>query len=159
MDKEQAASFMESVAQLINKYFGGSAEDKQQVEITKALNEEQRMALFVVLEPDVIDLHGDTYNAVEIEKACHNFNTHCRAANIFHAVETQNAEIVQSYIAPVDFQLDNGRTVQKGTWLQWWQFPEGNEVSDQLWEGVKDGTINGVSIGAKAIVEELSDES
>lgn len=148
--------FAEALATLIEKYFGESQGSQEaQVEVTKSLDDEKRMALFVVLEPDVIDLHGDTYSAEEVEKACHNFNTHCQAANIFHQIETQKAEIVQSYTAPTSFTLDNGVEVKKGTWLQWWHFPEGDETSDALWEGVKSGEINGVSIGAMATVEEL----
>jgi hypothetical protein len=150
-------TLIEGLAALIEKHFGGSAkEEPAQIEVTKALDDEKRMALFVVLEPETVDLHGDTYTAVEVEKACNNFNTHCQVANLFHQIETQSADIVQSYISPATFVLDNGVTVQKGTWLQWWHFPEGSEASDAMWEGVKSGDINGVSIGAMATVEELT---
>lgn len=149
-------SFAESLAALIEKHFGGSAQESPVVaEVTKSLNDEKRMAMFVVLEPDTTDLHGDTYTEVEVEKACNNFNIHCRVANIFHQVETQKAEIVQSFVAPASFTLENGVEVKKGTWLQWWHFPEGDETSESLWQGVKSGDINGVSIGAMATVEEL----
>lgn len=151
------STFSDSLAELIEKYFGGSQQEKVEVEVTKAVDTEQRMALFVVLEPDVVDLHGDTYSAEEVEKACNNFNVFCNKANIFHAVETEAAKIVQSYIAPAGFTLDNGIDIQKGTWLQWYHFPEGDETSDLLWEGVKSGEINGVSIGAKATVEKLNE--
>ena len=147
--------FVDALAELIEKHFGGSQESPVQVEVTKALNDEKRMAMFVVLEPDSVDLHGDIYTEVEVEKACNNFNTHCQVANLFHQVETQKADIVQSFIAPAAFKLDNGVEVKKGTWLQWWHFPEGDATSDALWEGVKSGDINGVSIGAMATVEEL----
>ncbi|WOZ57473.1 XkdF-like serine protease domain-containing protein [Pseudomonas phage vB_PseuGesM_254] len=147
--------FADALTELIEKHFGGSKKEAEQVEVTKALDTEQRMALFVVLEPDTVDLHGDIYDAVEVEKACNNFNTFCRTANIFHQIETQEANIVQSYIAPVDFQLDNGVDVKKGTWLQWWHFPEGSETSDLMWSGVQSGEFNGVSIGAKATVEDI----
>lgn len=122
--------------------------------IEKSVNQEERKALFVVLEPDVVDGHGDTYSAQEIEKAMQSFNTHCNKANLGHRVETQDAEIVQSYTTPVDMVIA-GVEVKKGTWLQEWHFPEGNEASETLWGYVKDGTISGVSIGARAIVEEL----
>lgn len=124
--------------------------------ITKSLNNEQRMALFVVLEPDVVDLHGDTYSAKEVEKACHNFNKYSRTANLFHGATTEDADIVESYITLAPSVLEDGRTIQKGTWVQWWHFPEGNEQSSLLWKAVKSGDINGVSIGAKASVEEIN---
>ncbi|WVS24483.1 DNA methyltransferase [Pseudomonas phage Psxphi15] len=148
-------NFTEALSQLIQKHFGGSQElPKVEVEVTKSLDEEDRKALFVVLEPDVVDLHGDTYTAQEVEKACDNYNEHCRVANLFHQVETSEATVVQSFISPATFTLDNGVVVQKGTWLQWWHFPE-TETGEGLWQGVKSGEINGVSIGAMAVAEEL----
>jgi hypothetical protein len=142
--------------ELLEKFFGGSkAEVEPVVEVTKALDEEQRRALFVVLEPDVFDLHGDTYSAEDVEKACISFNTHCMKANLFHQVETEKAKIEQSFISPADFNLDDGRTIKKGTWLQWWHFPEGDEVSEELWQGVKEEEIVGVSVGCRATVEDL----
>ena len=147
--------FADALAKLIEQYFGGSQEPQEvTVEVTKALDEEDRKALFVVLEPDVVDLHGDTYTAVEVEKACDNYNEHCRVANIFHQIETQEATVVQSFISPADFTTDTGVEIKKGTWLQWWHFPE-TEVGEALWQGVKSGEINGVSIGAMATAEEL----
>ena len=146
---------IEALLELIEKNFGPSKEVPEVVEVTKALDTEKRMALFVVLEPDAVDLHGDTYTAEEVEKACNNFNTHCGTANLFHQVVTEEANIVQSYISPSTFQLDNGTEVKKGTWLQWWHFPE-TETGELIWKGVKSGDINGVSIGAMATVEDLT---
>ena len=149
-------AILNAISELIEKHFGGSnSPEVAPVEVTKSLDNEQRRALFVVLEPDVVDLHGDTYSEVEVEKACRSFNNHCNTANLFHQVETEDAHIEQSFITPAEFKLDNGVTIKKGTWLQWWHFPEGNSVSDNLWEGVKSGDFNGVSIGAKATVEEV----
>lgn len=148
-------AILNALSELIDKHFGGTkVPSEDTVEITKALDDEQRQALFVVLEPDVVDLHGDTYTAEEVEKACNNYNAHCQVANIFHQVETEEATVLQSFIAPSAFTLDNGVKVKKGTWLQWWHFPE-TEVGEALWQGVKSGDINGVSIGAKATIEEL----
>lgn len=153
-------TLLEGITALIEKHFGSPAKaEEPQVEITKALDEEKRMALFVVLEPQdgdtTDDLHGDTYTAEEVEKACNNFNTHCNTANIFHQVETEEAQIVQSFITPASFELDDGRVIKKGAWLQWFYFPE-TDTGDALWEGVKSGDINGVSINALATVEDLS---
>jgi hypothetical protein len=153
--------FVDALAELIEKHFGGSQEPTVEtvVEVTKAVDSEKRMALFVVLEPqdgdETTDLHGDTYTAEEIEKACNNFNTHCRTANIFHQVQTQDVDIVQSFITPAGFTLDNGVEVKKGSWLQWMYFPE-TEIGEALWQGVKSGEINGVSINAMATTEDLT---
>lgn len=122
--------------------------------IEKSVNQEERKALFVVLEPETVDEHGDIYSAVEVEKAMHNFNTHCSKANLGHRIETQDAHISQSYTTPVDMVIQ-GVEVKKGTWLQEWYFPEGNEVSENIWKSVLSGDINGVSIGARAVEEIL----
>lgn len=148
----------EKLYEVLEKFFGGSEKEEVQVETTKAVDIEQRRALFVVLQPDVVDLHGDTYSAEEVEKACINFNTHCMKANLFHRVETEKAKIEQSFIVPSSFELEDGRMIKKGSWLQWFYFPEGDPESDHLWEQVKSGEINGVSIGCRATVEELVNE-
>lgn len=145
----------EKLYELLEKFFGGSKEEEPVTEVTKAVDIEQRRALFVVLEPETVDLHGDIYSADEVEKACINFNTHCNKANLFHQVQIETAKIEQSFIAPSDFTLDDGRLIKKGTWLQWWYFPEENSESEKLWKQVKSGDICGVSIGCRASVEEL----
>jgi len=150
---------LDSFSEWLDKNFGGSKEQPEhQMEITKSVDSEQRMAMFVVLEPDTVDLHGDIYSSDEVEKACNSFNTHSMKANLFHKIETEKAKIIQSFISPSTFQLDSGKEIKKGTWLQWWHFPENDEVSETLWKSVKTGKINGVSIGAKAMTQEINDE-
>ncbi|AIW01757.1 hypothetical protein [Pseudomonas phage PH826] len=127
-------------------------------DVVKSVDKAERRALFVVLAPDEVDLHGDIYSAVEVEKACIQFNRHCMKANLFHAVETEAAQIEQSFINLADFDTDDGRTITKGTWCTWMHFPEGDALADDLWAGVLDGSFNGVSIGARATVEDLTDE-
>lgn len=147
---------------LIEKHFEGTRKEAEPVvEITKSVDKEQRRAMFVVLEPQegdtTTDLHQDTYTEKEVEKACNNFNVHCMKANIFHKIETEKAVIEQSFITPSAFKLDDSREIKKGTWLQWWHFPEGDTTSDMLWKAVKDGSITGISIGARAKTEKLDD--
>ena len=153
-------SLTEALVQFVEKFFQENEDEASSVEVavevTKSLDEEQRMAMFVVLSPDEVDLHGDTYSAEEVEKACNNFNTACMKANLFHKVETEEAKIVQSFINPANFTTDDGREIKKGTWLQWMYFPE-TEVGEQIWKSVKAGDINGVSIGAMAMVENLDE--
>ena len=86
-----------------------------------------------------------------------NFNKHCMKANFFHRVELEDAEIQQSYVTPATFTLetpDGSVEVKKGTWVQQWYFPE-TEVGNVLWQGVKSGEFNGVSIGALAKAEDI----
>lgn len=126
---------------------------KEVARIEKATNEMERKALFVVLAPDEVDAHGDTYSAKEIEKGMQSFNRHCMKANLFHMVETQEAEIVQSYTTPVDMYIGE-KFITKGTWVQEWHFPE-TETGEILWKAVLSGEITGVSVGCVANVEEI----
>lgn len=126
---------------------------KEVARIEKATNEIERKALFVVLAPDEVDAHGDTYSAKEIEKGMQNFNRHCMKANLFHMVETQEVEIVQSYTTPVDMYIGE-RLIKKGTWLQEFYFPE-TEIGEKLWQAVLNDQITGVSVGCSATAEEI----
>lgn len=126
---------------------------KEVARIEKATNEMERKALFVAMVPDEPDAHGAVTSAKEIEKAMHNFNTHCMKANLFHAIETQEAEIVQSYTTPVDMYIGD-EFITKGTWLTEWYFPE-TETGEMLWQEILKGNINGISIGARGIVEDI----
>jgi Putative phage serine protease XkdF len=119
------------------------------IEITKNADEELKQVLFVCMVPDLVDAHGDVTTVEEVAKACHNFNQFCGKANLLHLVETETFSIVESYIAPTDFILGD-KFVTKGTWLVNLQVHD-----DSLWELVKSGDVNGVSIGALAKVEKL----
>ena len=127
------------------------------VTITKSVEQEQRRALFVAMEPDVFDAHDAVTSEVEVEKACNDFNKHCMTANLFHLVETQAVEIQQSFITPVAMTLDDGREIRKGSWLMWMHWPEGNADADAQWDMVKSGEINGISIGARGRLTEINE--
>lgn len=118
------------------------------IPVMKSKNKELRQATYVVLQPDTVDLQGDTYDAASVSKACHNFWSFCQKAYIDHAEETQSASIVENYILPTAMII--GKTkVAKGAWIQVWQFDEA------LWAEVKKGKYTGVSIGAYAKTEVL----
>lgn len=119
------------------------------IQVNKSLNSELKQATFIALVPDEVDLHGDVYDADEVRKACHSFNKFCKKANLLHLVDTSGFSIAESYILPSDIVLDQN-FVKKGTWITVLQFED-----DTLWDGVKSGNYNGVSIGALANVENL----
>jgi len=120
--------------------------------ITKATNEELKQATFIVMAPDEVDLHGDITTEQEVRKACHNFNKYSMKANLFHLVETNTFEFCESYVCPSDFVLGD-KFVKKGTWVATVQC-----LDDSLWELIKSGEINGLSIGALAAVETIEEE-
>lgn len=122
------------------------------LQINKSVNTELKQATFIALVPDEVDLHGDIYDEEEVRKACHNFNKFCRKANLLHLVDTNGFTIAESYILPSDITLDE-KPIKKGTWVTVLQFED-----EDLWEGVKSGQFNGVSIGAIATVETIQGE-
>lgn len=124
----------------------------EKLPITKAVDEELKQAIFIVMVPDEVDAHGDTTTEAEVRKACHNFNKYSMKANLFHLVETNTFEFCESYCCPTDFVLGD-KFVKKGTWLATVQ-----SLDDDLWELIKSGDINGLSIGALASVETIEEE-
>lgn len=120
--------------------------------IIKSLNDELMQATYVVMVPDEVDAHGDVTSEDEVRKACHSFNAFCRQANLFHLVKTKDFSFAESYIAPVDFQLDD-HLIKKGTWLAVTQ-----THNEELWGKQKSGEIVGLSIGAMATIEDVVED-
>lgn len=153
--------FLEGLTALLQKCFGESdntdiqpeGDIKNNITVCKSVDTELRQATFLVLAPEEVDLQGDIYNEEEVRKACHNFQLHCQKANLFHMIETDMASIVENYITPSDFELDD-KFIRKGSWLQVWQIHD-----EELWDLIKKGEVNGVSIGCPANYEVLDDES
>lgn len=125
----------------------------KQIKLAKALNEELKQVTYVAMLPDSVDLAGDFTSAEEVRKAKESFNASQQRANLFHMSMTDTFSVLESYLAPTDFTL-NEQTVLKGTWLMTLQIHD-----DSLWDLVKSGDINGISIGAEATVETLDDNT
>ena len=115
----------------------------------KSVNQEQGLVTAIVLRPNVPDLHGDVYDALEVEKACHNFNVVCRKTNVQHE-RPADFEIVESYIAKATFPLGEGEVIA-GDWVATMKI----DTDCAEWEAVKKGEFTGFSIGCVATVEEL----
>lgn len=129
--------------------------------IEKAVNEEKRLATFLVLEPQdddgtTNDLHGDWYDEDTVEQACHSFNTLCMKANFLHRMPTDVFTFVESYITKTEMILGD-QYIKKGSWLATIKVEE-TEAGEMIWQGIKDGKFNGLSIQALGTVEYLEDE-
>lgn len=128
------------------------------VPIVKSLNEEKRLATFLVLEPQdedltTSDLHGDWYDADTVESACHDFNRFCRKANLFHLVDTTAFEFVESYITETEINL--GETfIKKGSWLAKIHVND-SESGNLVWESIKSGEFNGLSVQCEGFVSDI----
>lgn len=121
-------------------------------EICKSLNEELMQVTFVAMLPDTTDLHGDFTSAEEVRKAKESFNNSEQRTNLFHLCMTDSFTVIESYCAPADFTL-NEVEIKKGTWLMTLQIHK-----SEVWDLIKSGDINGISIGAVANVEEIEGE-
>jgi len=82
----------------------------------------------IVLEPDVIDLQKDFESPEEVERAAHSYLTNLwlsETPNMIgaeHAYPIDEAIVVESFIAPVDFWYDGSphdeeHMVSKGAWV------------------------------------------
>lgn len=126
--------------------------------LKKSLNEEKRLATFLVLEPqdeDYItsDLHGDWYDLDTVEDACHSFNRFCRKANLFHLVDTTAFEFVESYITESDMLIGE-EPIKKGSWLAK-IYVNKSDVGDLVWESIKSGEFNGLSVQCEGFVWDI----
>ena len=142
---------IKSFSEFLDNHFGAT----KKIEIAKSLNEDKKLATFVVLAPEEVDAHGDIYSHEVVEDACYQYNEYCNKCNLEHLLMVGDdvSEVIESYIAPVDFQLDDV-LIKKGTWLQTWKFN-----SDELWQQVKDGEWTGLSIQCLGTIEDLEDET
>lgn len=115
-------------------------------------SDELKQALFVVMVPDEVDAHGDIASAAEVAKACHNFNLFCRQPNLFHISKTTSFDFIESYILPVDMEYQ-GNIIKAGTWVANLQI-----YDEELWQLIKSGEVNGLSVGALAYGDPIEEE-
>ncbi len=128
------------------------------VQVVKAVNDEKRMATFLVLEPHDLDyttndLHGHWYDAETVEASCINFNRFCRKANMLHLMPTTAYEFIESYIQKTDCVLGD-RFIKKGSWLATILVDE-SPLGQQIWDGIKSGEFNGLSIQCMGVLEDI----
>jgi hypothetical protein len=113
----------------------------------KSRNQAQQIAYCVVMEPDTVDLQDDTAAESEIEKTAHDYLLNARVVGDSHkknkdgTIVKADAGVVESFIAPVDFQMGS-ELIRKGSWVV------AIKVNDPgMWSAIDKGEITGVSIG------------
>ncbi|AGK52026.1 hypothetical protein B1NLA3E_01210 [Bacillus sp. 1NLA3E] len=116
---------------------------QKEVKIIMKSEDEQQLVYGVVYEPDVADAHDDIMNADEIEKAAHKFMKDFRNIDTQHDFERGAGELVESYIAPVDMDID-GEIITKGSWVMV------TKATDDIWESIKKGEFTGYSMAGTA---------
>lgn len=121
------------------------------VKVIKSDDEAERLVYGIVYEPDTIDAHGDFADAKTIEKAAHEFMLKYRQIDKNHDFVAGVGEVVESYIAPADMEL-NGEPVKKGTWILT------TKADEETWEAVKKGEFKGYSLAGVAETEVIEEE-
>lgn len=105
-------------------------------------NDEKRIVYGPVLIPDEPDTDDDVVTAEQIENVAHGFVEQYGNIDIQHSLNNVG-RLVESYILPVDLEVDGDNIVPKGSWLM------GVRVTnDEAWQSVKSGELGGFSIMA-----------
>lgn len=105
-------------------------------------NEEKRIVYGPVLIPDEPDTDGDVVTAEQIENVAHKFVEEYGNIDLMHSLNNVG-RLVESYILPVDLEVDEETIIPKGSWIM------GVRVTDDdTWQAVKDGKLVGFSIMA-----------
>lgn len=123
---------------------GDGRTEKTFVGEIKKQDDEKRLVYGVVLEPNVVDSQNDFERAEDIEEAAHQFMRDSQRIYRQHQDQTE-VQVVQSYIAPLDFNLGEGpgSHVTKGSWVMAVYIPDARE---DIWQQVKRGDLTGFSI-------------
>lgn len=107
----------------------------------------------VVIEPDDVDEQGDVMFEDDIEETAHDYMLNSRVVGSDHEQPIEAAP-VESYIAPVDFEMEGPfgvQTVKKGSWVL------GLKIFDpKEWSKVEDGSYTGVSIGGFGLRDRIA---
>lgn len=90
---------------------------------------------YAVLVPEEEDRNGDVISDNEIIKTAHEFmsNLQAKSVNFNHedGTDTQDVIFVESFVAPAEIPLENGKVIKKGTWMVGFKF-----LSDTLFKKV-----------------------
>ena len=130
---------------------------KNVVSICK-IDEARQVVKGPVLRPEVRDRQGTIISEDVILEAAHDFMTRLNTAKdgsgpgFMHTEFNRDLTIVESYVLESDtsYAIKDGTQTQipAGSWMM------ANKVNDaKIWEGVKNGTFKGFSIGGQAKIQ------
>ena len=113
---------------------------------------EMRVVLGIVLEPNEVDSYKHTVTTKEIETAAYKWLEYNQIRMVGHErVSNAQITIVESYIAPVDFEW-NGEPVKTGSGVL------GVRVhDDKIWEKITKGELTGYSMGGWASLVKIGE--
>ncbi len=110
---------------------------EKQIKVIVKADDAQRLVYGIVYEPNVADAHGDYMTPEEIEKAAHGFLKDAREIDKQHDFQGGVGEVVESYIAPSDFEMGD-EVIKKGSWVLV------TKASDETWEQIQKGEITDI---------------
>ncbi|MCY7570954.1 XkdF-like putative serine protease domain-containing protein [Bacillus pumilus] len=123
---------------------------QKEIKVIAKSDDAQRLVYGIVYEPNVADAHGDYMTPAEIEKAAHGFLKDAREIDKQHDFQGGVGEVVESYIAPSDFEMGD-ELIQKGSWVLV------TKASDEIWEQIQKGEITGYSMAGTADIGKQED--
>lgn len=122
------------------------------IEVKKSTLLSEGLVYGIVYEPLKMDAHEDWTSAAEIQKMAHSFLPSALRTGIWtdknhkEPLAKNDVDVVESYIAPVDFTLDNGESITKGSWVL-----VAKVNSEELRKAIEDGEITGFSLEGKGL--------
>lgn len=114
---------------------------KINVNIISKSDDDERIVVGVVYEPNEEDTQGDYATAEEIRKAAYSFMENGQIYKVMHKDVAVDICVLETYLAPVEFQIGD-ETITKGTWLLASRIPPG-----EMWADIKSGEFTGYSMG------------
>ena len=124
---------------------------QKEIKVIAKADDAQRLVYGIVYEPNVADAHGDYMTPEEIEKAAHGFLKDAREIDKQHDFQGGVGEVVESYIAPSDFEMGD-EMIKKGSWVLV------TKASDEIWEQIQKGEITGYSMAGTADIRKQERE-
>lgn len=122
----------------------GSADRKVRKYAVMKADKHKQIVYGVVLSPDEVDEQDDWMTAEDIEETAHQYMKKSRIVGSNHS-KPIDAEPVESYIAPVEFQIDGQygpQTIKKGAWIVAAKINDPDE-----WQKILNGDYEAWSIG------------
>lgn len=110
------------------------------------VSEDEQIVGGIVYEPMKVDTQKDFATAKDIKEACYYYMEHAQQFKIQHKGEfiTTKIKILENYIAPVDFEVNNEK-VKKGSWILIIRV-----LDKKIWKDIKEGKITGFSMAGIA---------
>lgn len=109
--------------------------------ISKSDDDDERIVVGVVYEPDEEDTQGDYATAEEIRTAAYSFMENGQTYHVMHKGVAVNIGVLESYLAPVEFAVGE-EIVKKGTWML-----TSRIIDADMWADIKSGKLAGYSMG------------